>query len=164
MKNIILISLLFSFNLKYVERIVFGGHKLTIEEATRILGEPCQLKESQSTAKNGGHQYKSTYLAHSSGETPDKIVALYFVFESYANEVEAKTTFDTFKPSNQNNEGFEMMSNLGNDAFFQTDKHNFCLIIVCKGNEIVRFKVNKMTSKTSLTELKQIANDLVSRV
>lgn len=164
MKNITFILLLTFFNLKYVERIAFGGHKLTIEEATRILGESCQLKESNSTAKNGGHQYKSTYWTHSSDEKLDKIVALYFIFESYINEAEAKTTFDTFRQSNQSNEGFEMMPNLGDEAFFQTDKHNFCLIIARKGNEIVRFKVNKMTSKTSLTELKQIANDLVLRI
>jgi hypothetical protein len=158
----ILLALLFL--IFFDEKNTVGGHKLTIQEAERIFGESCQLKESSNSVENGGHKYKSTYLANSSDEKQNKIVALNFMFESYGDEKDAKKTFETFKLSNEKSEGFEMMTNIGDEGFFHTDNKFFYLIIVRKGNELVRFKVNKITPKTSLIELKKVANDLVGRV
>lgn len=141
-----------------------GGHKLTMQEAERILGESCQLTESTSSLETGGHTYKSTYLANSSDAKSDKIAALSFMFESYGKESDAKKMFETFRAANQPHSGFEMLSNLGDEAFFHSDKKNFYLIIARKGAEMLRFKVNKITPKTSLTELKKVAADLMMRV
>ncbi len=147
-----------------IEKKIVGGHKLTMHEAERILGESCQLKESTTSTKAGGHKYKSTYLANSSDEKSDRIIALYYSFESFTDEAAAKEKFNTFKVSNQTYEGFEMLNDLGDESFFQSDSKNFCLLIVRKGNEMILFKVNKMTSKTSLENLKKIALDVVQRV
>jgi hypothetical protein len=153
MKTLLLLLFLIFFNTKSIEKNTVGGHKLTIQEAERILGESCQLKESSNSLENGGHKYKSTYLANSSDEKLNKIIALNFIFESNSDEKDAQKTFETFKSSNEKSEGF-----------FHTDNKNFYLIIVRKGKELVRFKVNKITSKTSLIELKKVANDLVGRI
>ncbi|OYU65315.1 MAG: hypothetical protein CFE22_14565 [Cytophagaceae bacterium BCCC1] len=122
------------------------------------MGETCDLKESGNESKNGGHKYKSTHIGQSSANH-----ALYFIFESYENELSAKKTFEDFRLSNQSLRGFETIENIGNEAFFHTDKENFGLIIARKGNEIIRLKVNKLNGKTSISELKKVAADIIAR-
>jgi hypothetical protein len=161
--KILMISLL-SLLGSYLYPIAPGGHRLTQQEAERILGEACQLKESSTSAQGGGHQFKSTYLAQSSDEQAGKIVALYYGFDSYASEAEAKKLFDTFKTSNQQRLGFETLTHLGDEAFFHTDNQHFGLVIARKGNEIIRIKINLITPKTSFEALKQVAAEVVRRV
>lgn len=158
MKTLILVLLFPFLNFSKTERNAFGGHKLTLQEAERILGETCELKESGNESKNGGHKYKSTHIGQSSANH-----ALYFIFESYENELSAKKTFEDFRLSNQSLRGFETIENIGNEAFFHTDKENFGLIIARKGNEIIRLKVNKLNGKTSISELKKVAADIIAR-
>ncbi|MBK5279491.1 MAG: hypothetical protein JJE09_11585 [Bacteroidia bacterium] len=164
MKSLAIFLCVIFCNTSYIiNSLTFGGHKLTLEEAERILGESCLLEEDTSLTTNGGHKYKSTYRAHSSNKKSDNKVALYFSFESYKDETSAKEIFNTFKVSNQAHNGFEMLS-LGDESFFQTDSKNFCVIIVRKENEMVLLKVNKLTSKTSVAELKKIAANVIERV
>jgi hypothetical protein len=157
-KSLILLILLPFMHFSKTKDIAFGGHKLTLQEAERILGETCELKESGNESKNGGHKYKSTHIGQSSANH-----ALYFIFESYENELSAKKTFEDFRLSNQSLQGFETIENIGNEAFFHTDKENFGLIIARKGNEIIRLKVNKLNGKTSISELKKVAADIIAR-
>lgn len=158
MKSLILLILLPFMHFSNTKNIAFGGHKLTLQEAERILGETCELKESGNESKNGGHKYKSTHIGQSSANH-----ALYFIFESYENELSAKKIFEDFRLSNQSLQGFETIENIGNEAFFHTDKENFGLIIARKGNEIIRLKVNKLNGKTSISELKKVAADIIAR-
>lgn len=158
MKSLILIILFPFLNFSNTERNVFGGHKLNIQEAERILGETCQIKESGNETKNGGHKYKSTHIGSSNTNH-----ALYFIFESYESELSADKIFDGFLVSNQSFNGFEKIENIGDEAFFHTDKENFGLVIARKGNEIIRLKVNKLNSKTSISELKKVAADIIAR-
>ncbi|MCP9761334.1 hypothetical protein [Lacihabitans soyangensis] len=158
MKSLILV-LLFPFLIfSKTDKDVFGGHKLTIQEAERILGETCQLIESGNETKVGGHKYKSTHIGSSNANH-----ALYFIFESYESELSANKTFDEFKMSNQTSSGFEKIEDIGDEAFFHTDKENFGLVIARKGNEIVRLKVNKLSSRTSISELKKVASEIIAR-
>ncbi|MDP1817597.1 MAG: hypothetical protein Q8K92_24265 [Leadbetterella sp.] len=158
MKSLILLILLPFMHFSKTKDIAFGGHKLTLQEAERILGETCELKESGNESKNDGHKYMSTHIGQSSANH-----ALYFIFESYENELSAKKTFEDFRLSNQSLRGFETIENIGNEAFFHTDKENFGLIIARKGNEIIRLKVNKLNGKTSISELKKVAADIIAR-
>ncbi len=158
MKSLILIILFPFLNYSKAENYVFGGHKLTLQEAERILGEECQLKESGNEAKEGGHKFKSTHIGNSSANH-----ALYFIFESYESELSADKTFNDFRLSNQSFQGFETIENIGNEAFFHTDKENFGLVIARKGNEIIRLKVNKLNTKTSISELKKVAAAIIAR-
>jgi hypothetical protein len=162
MKSLITILLVNLFCTFPVEKM--GGHKLTQQEAEQILGASCQLKDSQTLPEHGGHTYKSTYQTDADNALSGKVSTLYFMFESYGQEAEAAQTFRKFRESNQTHAGFELMPNLGDEAFFHTDKENFCLIIARKGNEMIRLKVNKVTDKTSLPELKKVAGDLLARI
>lgn len=155
MKTLIITYLSLFFNLN----LYWGGHQLTSNEAEIILGEACQQTEKTTTANNGGHKFRSTFKANAN----DK-VALYFVFESFKSVSEADKSFEEMKLGNQSLEGFEQISNLGDEAFYHSDGQNFSLIIVRKNNEMIRIKVNKITAKTSVAELKKVAADIVARV
>jgi hypothetical protein len=163
MKSLIYIAIVIFFSFTNNKKLTLGGHKLTLQEAERILGERCQLNHDESSATNGNHQYKSVYWANSSNESSTK-VALYFAFESFGNENDAQKVFEGLKTSNQNHAGFEILQNLGNEAFFHSYSQNFYLIITRKNNEIIRLKVNKITPKTSITELKKVASEVIARV
>ena len=160
MKTLVSILLFNSFNFLSL----FGGHKITVEEATLILGESCYQTETESTNKSFGHQFKSTFTANSSSENQTKMVALYYMFESYKDETTAKKTFATFRDLNNVSNGFELLTNIGDEAFFQTDYSNFCILIARKNNELIRLKVNKLTQKTSTSELKKVAEKLLARI
>ncbi len=43
----------------------------------------------------------------------------------------------TWKESNQDQKGFEILQDMGDDGFFQTDNTNFYTLITRKGNEIL---------------------------
>jgi len=56
-----LLSLIYSFH-----GANWGGHKLTLQEAERIMGESCTLKEDKVSQKEEGHKNMMTYLANTS--------------------------------------------------------------------------------------------------
>lgn len=163
MKILILILLAATFQTANTEIKLNDNLELTLQEAERILGESCYLKESTETSSNGIQKFKSTYFASSTIGTT-KIIGLDYVYEGYSNETGAKKMFESFKTSNQTLEGFELMSGIGSEAFFHTDGQNFNLVIARKNNKMIRIKVNKITKKTSLTELKKIAGEIITRV
>ncbi len=143
---------------------IVGGHKLTMAEAQLILGEPCHLKKDTVAITPGGHKYEMVFLANSTQKTVSNIIALYFTFESYANVTSAAKKFEGYKISNASHHGFEKLDNCGDEAFFMSDKVHFCLIIARKQNEMVIFKVNKLSAKTSVNQLNKIAAAVMARV
>ncbi len=162
MKSLLIILLAITFQTGKIDSKLKGSHELTAQEAQRILGEPCHLQTTEDTLLKGVQTHKSTFLANSAS-SPKKIT-LYYMFESYRDNDGAKKIFESYWESNGKSQGFELMSNLGDQAFFHNDGHNFNLLIVRKGNKMVRFKINKTTPKTSTDELKLIANEVVGRI
>jgi hypothetical protein len=163
MKTIIFFLLSLTLCSGNVNRPLKGEFKLTLAEAERILGESCKLGEVKDSVFGENYQYKSTYIANAGGEK-SKPITLYYMFEVYKEEAETKEIFDGFRVGNQNHKGFGLRKNLGDEAFFHSDGKNFDLLVVRKGNKMIRFKVNKISSKTSQEELNKIALDIIKRV
>ncbi len=167
MKSIIFIAfyaVLFSNQPTEMPKTVIGRHQLSLEEAESILGEPVLLKERKSDSLNEIYTSKSTFTAKEIDAKTQKYGNLYYIFERFKNEEEARKIIQSFIKSNQNYAGFELLTAYGDEAFFHTDKQNFCLLIVRKGNKMIRLKVNKVTSKTSFEALRKIGKDLIERV
>lgn len=143
---------------------VVGQHQLSLEEAERILGEPAILKERTSDNREDYYSSKSTFTAKEVDAKTQKQGNVYYMIERYKNTEEATNVIQSFIKSNQNHQGFEQLTGYGDEAFFHTDKHNFCLIIIRKAHKMIRIKVNKVTSKTSFDALRTIGKDLISRV
>jgi hypothetical protein len=151
------------FSFVSVDGYFSGNHRLSQQEAVLILGEPCYLKTDYDSLSKGVQKYQSTYYA-TSGNDATKPIGLYYMFERYENEAEDRKTFEGFKTGNQALTGFEMLNNMGDQAFFHTDGKNFHLIIARKGTKMIRIKVNTITPKTSVEEMKKIAGEMITRV
>lgn len=163
MKTFLAVLFFNMFNFVSVDGNFSGNHRLSQQEAVLILGEPCYLKTDYDSLSKGVQKYQSTYFA-TSGNDAAKPTGLYYMFERYEKEGEAKKTFEAFKTGNQALTGFELLSNMGDQAFFHTDGQNFHLIIARKGTKMIRIKVNKITPKTSVAEMKKIAGEMITRV
>lgn len=167
MKAVIFITLyaILSVNSpKYIPNTTVGRHQLTLEEAEQILGESAVLKERTSDNKTDYYVSKTTFSAKEIDAKNQKQANLYYMVERFKNEEEATKTIQTFIKGNQEQKGFELLTAYGDEAFFHTNKDNFCLLVIRKNNKMIRIKVNKLTSKTSLDALRKIGKDLVERV
>jgi len=142
----------------------FGGHKLKLAAAERIMGETCILKEDSARQLNGGHEYKMTFLTKASQANTDRPNALYYLFTSYRDEKSAKDRFNDVFESNKNHQGFEKLQHLGDEALFHSDDANFMLIMARQKNEIVAIKVNKISKKSSIEELKKVTEELIKSI
>ena len=147
-----------------VPNSMVGQHQLSLEEAERILGEPAILKERTSDNQTDIYSSKSTFTAKAIDPKTQKQGNVYYMIERYKNTEEATKVIQSFIKSNQNHKGFELLTGYGDEAFFQTDKDNFCLIIIRKDNKMIRIKVNRVTSKTSFDALRSIGKDLTTRI
>jgi hypothetical protein len=157
-------TLFFTLNISSEGRNAFGRHQLSMDEVARILGEPALLVSRKDTTENNVYITKSTFSAKGIDTKSNKMGNLYYMFEQYNQEADAKNTYQSLFNSNKNSSGFEKLSDYGDDAFFHTDSSNFCLLFVRKRHKIVRLKVNKITPKTSVTELRKIGKVLIERI
>ena len=167
MKSIILITLyaILSVNSpKQMPNTTVGRHQLTLEEAERILGESAILKERNSDNQTDHYVSKTTFSAKEIDAKSQKQANLYYMVERFKDEKTATKTIQSFIKGNQALEGFELLTAYGDEAFFHTNKDNFCLLVIRKSNKMIRIKVNKVTSKTSFEELRKIGKDLIERV
>ena len=53
-----------------------------------------------------------------------------------------------------------MIHDLGDEAYFHSDGENFYFILVRKGLKMIRMKVNKITSNTSVAEFNRVARKI----
>jgi hypothetical protein len=129
----------------------------TIADAELILGEKAHFVDSSSAQKTGLFEYKSSYSAVHTEGGAEKSRNVYFMFEDYNEAAEAQKTLNGFKESNKNHKGFSLVKDLGDDAFFHTDSHNFYLIVVRKGKKMFRIKAHKLSKNTSLEAFNGVA-------
>jgi hypothetical protein len=133
-------------------------------DAQQILGEPAHLSDSATMAIRDTFRFRCTYTADNKERQTEKTVNVYFMYEHFSKEATAKNLYTLFKTSNENAPGMKALDTLGDEAFFQSDEHNFALIIARKGNKLLRIKVNKLTARTSSNALLESAMRIVARM
>jgi hypothetical protein len=137
-------------------------HKLfTLADALKILGEPAHLADSGSTREGGKYVYRSSYKANSEDVKTGKRGAIYFMYEEYENTDSAKAVYAFIKTANQDH-GIKVLTDMGDEAYYQGDNGNFHFVLARKGNKMYRMKVNKTTSNTSYAEFNNVARKIVS--
>lgn len=134
---------------------------ITLQQVERILGEPAVTTLSEDTSNVEVYFSKSEFHARSVDHASNKTGAFAYIYEDYNSESEAWKTYRGISLSNEKSPGFEKMNNFGDEAFYHSDGRNFYLIFARKGNKILRMKVNKITSKTSLAEFRKVAQELM---
>lgn len=141
-----------------------AAHLFTPLDAQQILGEPAHLSDSATISIRDTFRFKCTYTADNKEQQTGKTVNVYFMYEHFTKEVTAKHLYTVFKTSNEDAPGMKALDTLGDEAFFQSDKHNFALIIARKGNKLLRIKVNKLTARTSSNALLETAIRITARM
>ena len=133
----------------------------TLRHAEEILGEKAELTDSSTEARGGAITTSLTYMATSKDTTSGKTGALYVMFENYNVLKAAKDMYSSIKTANEKN-GIETITGLGDEAYYHSDNRNFCFIMLRSGNKILRMKVNKLTSKTSIEAFRKVAAELAA--
>lgn len=131
-------------------------------EAEKILGQTATLTENSSENKNGITRFGCTYTATATDTKTNKTGNLYYLLEAYKNAEAAEKAYSDILKANENMPGLKELNEMGDQAFFHTDDENFALIISRKKNKMLRIKVNKLTSKTSLDELRNISKAIIA--
>lgn len=146
------------------QRLFNPAHLFTKEVAEKILGEPAHLDDSATIVNKDAVQYKSSYIAIAKDPKTGKTGGVYYLFERYNNATTAHEVYDSFKDGNQSQEGFSILHGMGDEAYYHSDGENFHLIIVRKGKNMFRIKVNKITSNTSLEQFKTVAKNITAEL
>ncbi|MCU7549987.1 hypothetical protein OCK74_12715 [Chitinophagaceae bacterium LB-8] len=134
----------------------------TLPDAERILGEKAHLSDSALTIKEDTLAYKCAYTANATDQKTGKTGNIYFMVEQFAKVSIAQYIYSSIKRANENHEGVKVLHDLGDEAYFHSDRQNFYFILVRKGEKLLRMKVNKTTSATSLDEFNSIARNITA--
>jgi hypothetical protein len=86
------------------------------------------------------------------------------MLEVYGDEADARDSYQSIYRSNEDHDGVEVMDGLGDEAYFHSDSENFCFILVRKANRMLRMKVKKLTSRTSLPEFHAVTREITARM
>ena len=132
----------------------------TKADAEEILGQPAQLTDSATTVIADTMEYRSAYKANATDVKTGKTGMIYFLCERYARVSIARDVYSSIKTGNENHEGFKIVHDMGDEAYFHSDGQNFLFVIVRKGEKMFRIKVNKITSTTSLEKFNQIVKKI----
>lgn len=135
---------------------------VTLADGEKILGEPAHITDSSMTTQPNIVVYKSTYTAKAGTDATSGNVS--FLFEDYKHQADANTKYAFIKASNEGKAGFEELKGLGDEAYFYTDKKNFYLIMLRKKSKVVTMKVNKITSKTSESAFREVAERIAEKL
>jgi hypothetical protein len=152
--------------------LIAGSGKNTIQQkdilqlpnVEKILGEPARLTEKKTTTENKVLKERRTYAALAKDAATDKTGMLYYGFDQYPSKQGAIQRYKDVVVSNQPNGNLKPIMGMGDEAFIQTDGSNFYLIMARKNNKIILIKVNRITSHTSETGLKEVAGYLVKQL
>jgi hypothetical protein len=138
------------------------GQCLSQAEAEKILGQPAKLAENTFQDKNAIKQSKCTYTANAKDSKTGRSVNLYYMREEYPNENASHQAYAMMIAQNRNMSGLRKIDGIGSEAFIHTDNENFILLISRKGNTMIRLKVNKLTSTTSVDGIRDVAKEIIT--
>jgi hypothetical protein len=135
---------------------------LSVPDAQKILGQPTKLTGRTTKVKEGVTQYQCTYLAGPETVAGSRPCYLYYSLERHAEVAKAQKLYADMLASNSGMAGVKTLSGVGDEAWLHTDSNNFVLLIVRKGNALLRLKINKLTSKVSTAELQNAASRMAA--
>lgn len=129
---------------------------LPLADAEKILGQKATLVENKTENRDTVIRYTSVYTT----SVNQQVSNLNYLLETYKTAAVSEKMFSTIGAQNRVLSGQQQINDIGDQALFHTDGKNFCILIVRKGNVLIRIKVNKITGKTNIEALKQVARKL----
>ncbi|HLF64274.1 MAG TPA: hypothetical protein VI603_11000 [Saprospiraceae bacterium] len=132
----------------------------TLANAEKILGQQAHLSDSASIVEAEVSTFKCSFTANAEDEKTGKTGNIYLMLEQYAQVSSAQKVYSSIKASNADHAGVKELHDLGDEAYFHSDGENFLFILARKGERLLRMKVNKITSTTSVSEFNQLAAEI----
>jgi hypothetical protein len=133
----------------------------TTANAARILGANVKAEDTEYKEADQNQKWGCKFTVD--GATGDKSPILHFGLWRSKTEAIATEEFAAVKASNEKLAGFEMWSGVGDEASVHTDGSNFQFILVRKGANSIRIKVNP-TTNVDINVVKDVAKSLVSKL
>ncbi|MEP7323351.1 MAG: hypothetical protein ABI761_15610 [Saprospiraceae bacterium] len=137
---------------------------ITKADAQAILGEAAHLTDSTMKNKKNAVEYNLTYVSDAVDVKTGKTGNIYYMFEQYEHEAAANEVYDDIYKANASHEGIKVLTGIGDEAYFHTDSENFYFIMIRKGTKMIRMKVNKLTSLTSIDQFNSIAKRIADKL
>ena len=137
---------------------------LTLTDAEKIMGERAKLTGNTFIKKGDTLEYKCDYTALSLDAVTSKIGKLYFMYEVYDGVAPAAHAYAAIYQANSRHEGVEVVSGLGNEAYYHSDQTGFYFFLVRKNKKMIRLKLNKVTSHSSVIEFKNVTKHIVDKL
>src|SRR5204862_4383991 len=104
------------------------------------------------------------YTALLQDEKTSKTGKLYFMYEVYAGVAAAENAYTAIYQANSWHEGVEIVTGLGDEAYYHSDGTNFYFFLVRKNEKMFRIKLNKVTSHSSEVNFKEVARHIVDKI
>jgi hypothetical protein len=146
------------------DTVAIASKLLTLMDAQKIMGEPANLTCNTFIKKGDTLEYKCDYTALSQDARTSKMGKLYFMYEIYGGVAAAANAYAAIYQANSRHEGVEVVSDLGNEAYYHSDQTGFYFFLVRKNEKMFRLKLNKVTSHSSVMEFKEATRRIVDKL
>lgn len=132
------------------------------ENATKIIGGKVRGEDGGMTEDETGRAWRCTFVSanENSAETYPK---LYFMLQRSKAEADARAAFEAVRVSDKKHAGFEDWPDVGDEAVAHTDGKGFQLVMIRKGANTIRLKVNPVNG-ASFDVVKEVAASLVPKM
>ena len=138
------------------DSVAIAPKLLTLSYAAKVMGEPTELTCNTFIKKGDTLEYKCDFTAISKDETTGKTGKLYFMYEIYASAAAAEIAYTSIYKANSGHEGVKIVSGIGDEAYYDSDGKNFYFYLVRKNEKMFRMKLNKVTSRSSEANFKEV--------
>jgi len=146
------------------DTVAIASKLFTLTDAEKIMGEPAKLTCNAFIKKGDTLEYKCDYTALSQDVITGKTGKLYFMYEIYGGVAAAANAYAAIYQANSRHEGVEVVSGLGNEAYYHSDQTGFYFFLVRKNEKMFRLKLNKVTSHSSVVEFKEATRRIVDKL
>lgn len=136
-------------------------HYFGYENAAKLLGTQVKGDDGGMTEDAAGRSWKCVF--YSADEAVKDAPKLYFMLMKSSTPDTAKSAFENIRESNKKHNGFDEWPGVGDEAVVHTDASNFHFVMVRKGANTIRIKVNPARGIT-LDAVKSAAELLTAKL
>jgi hypothetical protein len=135
---------------------------VTLAEAEKVMGEKAHVKDSVWRNSGSITKFMTTMVANETDKKTGKAKKLFFSFENYPHETDAKELYALIKAENEKTAASSAIDEIGDGAFVVKDQLGFPFIMVRKGSKIFKFKTYYVTDKDGFERLKTLVKKVVA--
>ncbi len=137
---------------------------LDVVEAERILGNKSSLEKVTSYLDDGTRAFQSSFRDDRLDPATGKTGILGYMYEEYQSAEAARSyLYSTLKANRLSPEDAIRMEG-GAELHYFTGGDVIRMVMILKANRLIRLKVNPVTSRYSLVELRKVAAELATQL